>query len=118
MYVDGYLYVIRTDRKEEFIEFAKEMSALFRRHGALRVMECWEEEVPEGKMTSMPMAVSRQEGEAILFSWVEWESKEIRDAVCGSIHTEAEKVPYDKTLFDMTRMAMGGFQVVVDEKAS
>jgi len=117
MYVDGYLYVIQKSRKDEFIKFAKEMAALFKRNGALRIMECWEDEVPDGKVTSMPMAVSRKEGEAILFSWVEWENKEIRDAVCKTIHVEAEKVPYDKSLFDMKRMAMGGFEAVVDVKA-
>lgn len=114
MYVDGYLYVIQKSRKDEFIIFAKEMSALFKRRGALRVMECWEDEVPDGKTTSMPMAVSRKEGEAILFSWVEWESKDIRDEVFATIQGDAEKVPYDKTLFDMKRMAMGGFKAVVD----
>ena len=117
MYIDGYLYVIQKSRKDEFITFAEEMAALFKRSGALRVMECWEEEVPDGKVTSMPMVVSRKEDEAILFSLVEWESKEKRDAVCSTIHVEAEKVPYDKTLFDMKRMAMGGFKVVVDVSA-
>lgn len=114
MYVEGYLYVIQKNRKDKFITFAEEMAALFKRSGALRVMECWEDDVPDGKVTSMPMAVSRKDDEAILFSWVEWESKEKRDAVCATIHAEAEKVPYDKSLFDMKRMAMGGFKVVVD----
>ncbi len=113
-YVDGYLYAIQKRRKDEFIKFAEEMAALFKRSGALRVMECWEDDVPEGKVTSMPLAVSRKEDEAVLFSWVEWETKEKRDAVCATIHVEAEKVPFDKSLFDMKRMAMGGFEVVVD----
>ena len=114
MYVDGYLYVIQKNRKDEFIKFAEEMAALFKRNGALRIMECWEDDVPEGKVTSTPLAVSRKEDEAILFSWVEWESKDVRDKVCSNIHVEAEKVPYDKSLFDMKRMAMGGFEVLVD----
>ena len=54
--------------------------AIFKEHGALRCVECWGDDVPEGKVTSFPMAVKRKDDETVVFSWVEWPSKEARDA--------------------------------------
>ena len=52
---------------------------MFKEHGALRVVECWGDDVPEGKLTSFPMAVKRKDDETVVFSWITWPSREARD---------------------------------------
>jgi len=56
-YVDGYVIAVPTNNREAFIKHAKEVAAVFKDHGASRVVECWGEDVPDGKVTSFPMAV-------------------------------------------------------------
>ena len=56
------------------------MGAVFKEHGALAVVECWGDDVPEGKLTSFPMAVKREPDETVVFGWIVWPSRELRDA--------------------------------------
>jgi uncharacterized protein YbaA (DUF1428 family) len=48
--------------------------------GALRVVECWADDVPDGKQTDFRRAVQAVADEEIVFSWVEWSDKATRDA--------------------------------------
>ena len=52
---------------------------MFKEHGALTVVECWGDDVPEGTLTSFPMAVKRQDDETMVFSWITWASRAARD---------------------------------------
>jgi uncharacterized protein YbaA (DUF1428 family) len=79
-YVDGVVAAVPEANKEAYIEHARQAAVIFREFGATQVVECWGDDVPEGKINSMHTAVQRKEGEAIIFSWIIWPSKEIRDA--------------------------------------
>ena len=65
-YVDGFLVPVPTASRERYIEVARKAAALFKEHGALGVVECWGDDVPDGKLTSMPMAVRLKPGETVL----------------------------------------------------
>ena len=78
-YIDGFLAAVPNDNKEDYIRFAKEAAAVFMDHGAIRVVECWGDDVPEGELTSFPKAVQCKEDETVVFSWVAWPSREARD---------------------------------------
>jgi len=114
MYIDGYLYAVETARKDEFIAFATASAELFKKHGALRIVECWGDEVPDGEVTSMPMAIKLKEGEEVLFSWCEWPDKPTRDASFEKIMKDMEEMGIGKMPFDGKRMIFGGFKPVVD----
>ena len=53
-YVDGYVMAVPTNNRDAFIKHAKEAAAVFKEHGALRVVECWGDDVPDGKVTLFP----------------------------------------------------------------
>ena len=79
-YVDGYVLAVPTANKEAYIRLAKLASAVFRDHGALSVVENWGDDVPEGKTTSFPMAVKLRADETVVFSWITWPSREVRES--------------------------------------
>ena len=43
------------------------------------MVENWGDDVPVGKVTDFHRSVQKQDGEAVLFSWIEWPSKVVRD---------------------------------------
>lgn len=114
MYIDGYTYAVPETSKEAFIKFAATSAELFKKHGALRVVECWGDEVPDGKTTSFPLAVKREEGEVVMFSWCEWPDKATRDAAFDKVMKDVEEMGLGPMPFDGKRMIFGGFVPVVD----
>lgn len=114
MYIDGYTYAVPKASKDTFIEFAVASAKLFKKHGALRVVECWGDDVPDGKTTSFPLAVKRKEGEVVMFSWCEWPDKATRDAAFDKIMKDMEDMGLGPMPFDGKRMIFGGFVPVVD----
>ena len=57
-YVDGFVIPVPSDKKDAFIAHAQEMDAIFIEMGALRVVECWGDDVPDGKVTDFRGAVN------------------------------------------------------------
>ena len=61
-YVDGFVIAVPTAHRETYKKLAEMAAAVFKEHGALKVVECWGDDVPDGKVTSFPMAVKAQGG--------------------------------------------------------
>ena len=80
MYIDGFVVAVPAANLEAYRKMAAEAAAIYREHGALSVVECWGDDVPAGKLTSFPLAVQCREDEVVVFSWVIWPSREVRDA--------------------------------------
>ena len=112
-YVDGVVAAVPEANKEAYIEHARQAAEIFREFGATEVVECWGDDVPEGKINSMHTAVQRKEGEAIIFSWIIWPSKEIRDAGWGRM-MEDNRMADQEMPFDGSRMIFGGFNMVLE----
>ena len=51
-YVDGYVIAVPTNNRDAFTKHANEAAAVFKEHGASSVVECWGDDVPDGKVTS------------------------------------------------------------------
>jgi uncharacterized protein YbaA (DUF1428 family) len=114
-YVDGFCAAVPADRRAAYLDHAAVSAAVFRDHGALRVTECWGDDVPEGAQTSFPMAVRAEAGEVVVFSWVEWPSREARDAGWAAIMADPRMDPAANPMpFDGKRLIYGGFQVILD----
>ena len=111
-YVDGFLVPVPRARKEDYRALAANMGRKFIEQGAARVMEAWADEVPDGKHTDYKGAVKAEAEEGIVFSWVEWPSREARDAAWKRF-MESEQPPQDMP-FDGKRMIWGGFAPIID----
>ena len=113
-YIDGYVIAVPTANREAYRAKAEKMAGLFKKHGALNVIENWGNDVPEGKLTSFTMAVKREESESIVFSWVTWPSKTVRDEAWKLVMQEPEMQDTSApSLFDGKRMIYGGFETIV-----
>jgi len=116
-YVDGFLIAVPTANREAFRAHAAEFAPIFREFGATRIVECWGDDVPEGKVTSFPMAVKLEPGEVACFSWIEYPDKATRDACHENSKADPRFADYDmsEAPFDGKRLIFGGFAAVVDE---
>jgi uncharacterized protein YbaA (DUF1428 family) len=121
-YIDGFVIAVPTANKQQFIEHANVFDKLFIDLGALRILECWGDDVPDGKLTDFRRAVQATADETVVFSWVEWPDKPTRDAAMGRMEQlskqddryNMEKNPMP---FDGKRMIYGGFAPVVKVQA-
>ena len=109
-YVDGTLMPIPTANKAAFRDWAAKMAAMFREYGATRVLDGWGDDVPDGKVTDFKRAVKAKDDETVLYGWVEWPSKDVRDQAWGKLMADPRMQP-DKThppLFDGQRIDHAG----------
>ncbi|NVH74560.1 DUF1428 domain-containing protein [Paraburkholderia sp. JPY432] len=114
-YVDGFVVPVPTANREAYRQFAERAAAVFKEHGALKVVECWGDDVPEGKVTSFPMAVKRKDDETVVFSWVVWPSRQSRDEGMKAVMADPRLQPdKDPMPFDGQRLIYGGFETIVD----
>jgi uncharacterized protein YbaA (DUF1428 family) len=113
-YVDGYVVPVPTANRDAYQRAAETAAAVFKENGALSVTECWGDDVPEGKLTSFPMAVQRKADETVVFSWITWPSKAVRDAgMKRAMEDPRLQATMNPMPFDGKRMIYGGFQVIV-----
>ena len=116
-YVQGFLLAVPNANKAAYIELAEAAAKVFRAHGALSVVETWGVSVPDGKLTSFPMAVKLEEDESVVFSWITWPDKETADGAIEPSMKELEDMmggDTSKVPFDGKRMIWGGFETIVE----
>jgi uncharacterized protein YbaA (DUF1428 family) len=113
-YIDGFVIPVAPGKKGAYRAMAAEAGKLFLEHGAQRVVECWGDDVPHGKVTDFYRAVDAQEGEGLVFSWLVWPSKEARDEGNAKMMADPRMQPSPDMPFDLKRMIFGGFEVILD----
>ncbi len=120
-YIDGFVIAVPKANKQAFIDHASSADAMFVEMGALRVLECWADDVPDGKTTDFRTAVKATADEDVVFSWIEWPDKATRDKAYAVMMDPDFKDPrMDPTTnpmpFDGKRLIWGGFAPVVELK--
>jgi uncharacterized protein YbaA (DUF1428 family) len=111
-YVDIFLCSVPSDKRAEYLTHANATTPIFKDLGALSVLECWGDDVPEGKLTSLPMSVKCEAGETVVFSMVTWSSKAARDAGMAKFMADP-RLESISMPFDGKRMIFGGFETIV-----
>jgi uncharacterized protein YbaA (DUF1428 family) len=117
-YVDGFVIAVPKENREKFIHHANTGDGMFMELGATRILECWEDDVPDGKVTDFRRAVQATDDEAVVFSWIEWPDKDTRDKAMAKIMDPSNSDPRmdpatNPIPFDGKRMIFGGFTPVV-----
>jgi uncharacterized protein YbaA (DUF1428 family) len=114
-YVDGFVCAVPTANREKYRAHATGAALAFKEYGALSFVECWGDDVPDGKLTSFPMAVKCQPDETVVFSWVVWPSRQVRDVGMKMVMQDPRVDPRTNPMpFDGARLIFGGFDVIVD----
>ena len=115
-YTDGYLVAVPAANKTAYREMAQRAADVFKEYGATRIVEAWGDDVPDGKVTDFKGAVKAKDDETVVFSWVEWPSKQVRDEAWPKIMADERMKPDHANMpFDGQRMIYGGFSPIVDE---
>lgn len=121
-YIDGFVIAVPTANKQKFIDHAKSGDGVFMELGALRILECWGDDVQDGTLTDFKKAVQAEDDETVVFSWIEWPDKATRDAGMARMmemmnapskvdpRIDPQKNPMP---FDGKRLIFGGFVPVV-----
>lgn len=117
-YIDGFVIAVPKANKEKFMQHANKGDSVFMELGATRVVECWGDDVPDGKLTDFRRAVQATEDEAVVFSWIEWPDRPTRDKAMSRMEemmkTDPRMSPESNPMpFDGKRMIYGGFAPIV-----
>ena len=111
-YTDGFVTPVSHDKRDAYRDLAAMAAGIFREHGAIRSLEAWGDDVKDGKQTDFRRAVKAEEGEAVVFSFLEWPDKATRDAGWAKVMADERMTGADMP-FDGKRMFWGGFKPIV-----
>jgi uncharacterized protein YbaA (DUF1428 family) len=112
-YVDGFVAAVPTANKDAYRQHAQTAGAIFKEFGALTFVECWGDDVPQGKLTSFPLAVQLKPDETVVFSWVTWPDRAARDEGMKNVMADKRLEMTAARPFDGKRMIYGGFEVML-----
>ena len=118
-YIDGFVIAVPNNNRQKFIDHARSSDSVFMELGATRVLECWGDDVKDGKLTDFRRAVQAKQDEAVVFSWIEWPDKPTRDKAMKRMdelmQSDDRMNPGKNPMpFDGKRMIFGGFDVLVE----
>lgn len=118
-YVDGFVLPVPVARLAEYRKLARKAGKVWVEHGALAYTECVADDVKPGKLTSFPQSVKLKADETVIFAWIVYPSRKVRDAVNAKVMADprlADLSPASHP-FDGRRMFWGGFKPIVDLRA-
>jgi len=110
-YIDGFVLPVPIDKIDAYRAMAQLCGEVYLAHGALRFCELLGDDLVTGRTSSFPQSVMLAENEVVVFSWIEYASREARDDINAKVrhdprlaHLTAENIP-----FDGKRTLYGGF---------
>jgi uncharacterized protein YbaA (DUF1428 family) len=113
-YSDGFVVPVPEGKREAYRELAAKMAKVFQQHGATRVVESFSDDVSKGEVTDFYRAVKAEDGEGVVFSFIEWPDKAVRDEAWKAIMADESLRPEGEMPFDGKRMFWGGFEKILD----
>jgi uncharacterized protein YbaA (DUF1428 family) len=113
MYVQGFLIAVPEDKQEAYLAVAAKSGEKFAEYGVTEIVENWEEDVTDGKVTDFRTATKAKPGEKIVFSWMIWPDKATCDAASEKMQDDPFwQEEFEEMPFDGMRMIWGGFSPI------
>ena len=120
-YIDGFVLVVPKGKEAEYQKMAEMGRDSWMKHGALQYFECRgddlkQQEMGDEKSRAFPEMAGASADENVWFSFIVFNSKEHRDEVNKKVMEEMSQMDMEgfEMPADMTRMAYGGFEAVVE----
>jgi uncharacterized protein YbaA (DUF1428 family) len=115
-YVDGFVLPIPAKSVAAYRKISRQAGKVWMEHGALEYRECVGEDLGVQFGKAFPGVVSAKKGETVVFAWIVYKSRKHRDAVNAKVMADPRmgKMMTQSMPFDSSRMAYGGFDVIVD----
>ena len=114
-YVDGMVTPVPKAKLAEYRKMSRLCGKVWKEHGALDYVECVADDVQPGKLTSFPQAVQLEDDEVVVFSWITYPSREVRDACNAKVMEDPRlKADVNPMPFDGQRMIYGGFEMILN----
>ena len=115
-YVDGFVIPVPKKRIPAYLRIAQKAGKIWREHGALEYRECVGDDLKMKMGVPFPRLAKAKPGEAVVFSWIVYKSRAHRDRVNAKVMKDPRlaKMMKEPMPFDVKRMSMGGFKVIVD----
>ncbi|MBC8030199.1 MAG: DUF1428 domain-containing protein [Pyrinomonadaceae bacterium] len=120
-YVDGFVLPVPVKNVDAYRRMAQQASKVWKEHGALEYRECVGDDLNVKMGLPFADTVKLKRGETVVFAWIVYKSRAHRDAVNAKVMKDPRlakmmELMKDKKAqpFDHTRMAYGGFKVIVD----
>ena len=115
-YFEGFVVPVPEANRDAYRRHASDFAPLVQDVGVQRMVESWDSDVPEGKVTDFRKAVDAKPDEKVVFSWFEYPSRSARDAANEKFMSDPRMKEMGKDMpFDGKRMIMGGFDAIVEE---
>jgi uncharacterized protein YbaA (DUF1428 family) len=118
MYFQGFVIPVKTKNKQAYLDMAKKLAPIFAEHGAMRTVECWGDDVMDGKVTDLKKAVQARDDETTVFAWVWWPDKATCDAAAAKMMADDQMKPDGPLPFDGQQLIHAGFETTFDSGAA
>ena len=112
-YIDGMIAAVPTANKEAYLAHARAAAEVFKAHGAVKCVDAWGDDVPDGQVTDFRRAVQATAEETVVFSWIAWPDRAARDAGWEKVMQD-ERMQKLQMPFDGKRMVYGGFAPMLE----
>ena len=109
MYIAGFVIPVPAEKMEAYRKWAQNGAAIFREYGCVEIVESWEDNVPDGKLTDFRRAVDARPGEKIVFTWQIWPDKATLEAAEARMHADGRLEVSGEIPFDARRLILGCF---------
>ncbi|MFL6730560.1 MAG: DUF1428 domain-containing protein [Sphingomicrobium sp.] len=115
-YLEGFVVPVPEANRDAYRKHASEFAPIVQEFGVRRMVEAWDSDVPEGKVTDFRKAVDAKPDEKVVFSWFEYPSRKERDAATEKFMSDPRMKDMGANMpFDGKRMIVGGFEAIVEE---
>jgi uncharacterized protein YbaA (DUF1428 family) len=114
VYFQGFVVPVKTANKQAYLDMAKKAAPVFAEYGATATVECWGDDVMDGKTTDFKKAVRANDDETVVISWICWPDKTTCEAAAGKIMVDDRMKPHGPMPFDGQRLIYAGFEANFD----